>query len=41
MVSNGGWNYSDLIQLPISKRDWIIEKFSELHKEMHTIPEEE
>ena len=41
MISNGGWNYSDLIQLPISKRDWIIEKFADLQKEIHTIVEEE
>tara|TARA_R110001599_G_scaffold296971_2_gene501216 strand:+ start:849 stop:974 length:126 start_codon:yes stop_codon:yes gene_type:complete len=41
MISNGGWNYSDLIQLPISKRDWIIGKFADLHKKMHTYDEEE
>jgi len=36
MISRGGWNYTDLCCLPVSKRDWLIERYIELNK-----PEEE
>ena len=32
MISRGGWNYKDLYELPVSKRDWLLERYIEINK---------
>jgi len=32
LLSNGGWTYSDIYAMPISKRNWIFRKFVQLNK---------
>jgi hypothetical protein len=33
LISKGGWNYNELYNLSVSKRDWIFGRFVELNKQ--------
>ena len=31
MISQGGWSYKDLYQMPVSKRSWIFKRYVTLN----------
>ena len=31
-ISSGGWTYKDVYELPISKRNWIFQRFYHIMK---------
>ena len=33
LIAKGGWNYNELYNLSVSKRDWIFGRFVEVNKQ--------